>query len=106
MSTPIPPRTPPRFLPTLTEVVQLSAAAPAAASPAINADDLIDRVMLRLDGPLQAALQSAIGAVVIDKLREMEPRIRDEVDRAVRHAVEEAIAAEIGTPQTSQGLSG
>jgi hypothetical protein len=100
MSTPIPPRTPPRFLPTLTEVVQLPAAAPAVTKPAVDADDLIDRIMLRLDGPLQAALQAAVGTVVIDKLREMEPRIRDEVDRAVRHAVEEAIAAEFDAQQT------
>lgn len=106
MSTPILPRSPPRFLPTLTEVVQLPVATLAAAKPAIDPDDLIDRIMLRLDGPLQAALQAAIGTVVIDKLREIEPRIRDEVDRAVRQVVEEAIAAEFDAPQTPSMLSG
>ena len=66
------------------------------------ADDLVDRIMLRLDGPLQAALQAAIGSLMIDKLREMEPRVRDEVDRAVRQSVEEAIAQEIATPRSQQ----
>jgi DNA helicase TIP49 (TBP-interacting protein) len=95
MSSPIHPKNLPRFLPTLTEVVHLPDAKVPPSAPTVNSDDLVDRIMLRLDGPLQAALQAAIGSLVIDKLREMEPRVRDEVDRAVRLCVEEAIAQEI-----------
>jgi DNA helicase TIP49 (TBP-interacting protein) len=108
MSSPVPPRMPPRFLPTLTEVVRLPVAPVAAAVPTLDADDMIDRIMLRLDGPLQAALQSAIASLVVEKLREMEPRIRDEVDRAVRATVEEAIvqeiAAHMAAPQRVRSL--
>ena len=95
MNFPTVPKNLPRFLPTLTEVVHLPGAKTPLAVNTVNADDLVDRIMLRLDGPLQAALQAAIGKLVIDKLREMEPRVRDEVDRAVRLCVEEAIAQEI-----------
>ena len=101
MTPPAIPKNLPRFLPTLTEVVQVRASPPAANAPTVNVDDLIDRIMLRLDGPLQGALQAAIGTLVIDKLREMEPRIRDEVDRAVRLTVEEAIAQEIAVSSTA-----
>lgn len=100
MSTPGAPKNLPRLLPTLTEVVHVPDAKPPEAQPNLGADDLIDRIMLRLDGPLQAALQAAIGSLLIDKLREMEPRVRDEVDRAVRLTVEEAIAQEISTPRS------
>ena len=102
MSTPGAPKNLPRFLPTLTEVVHLPSAKAPEPAPAFNTDDLVDRIMLRLDGPLQAALQAAIGSLMIDKLREMEPRVRDEVDRAVRQSVEEAIAQEIATPRSQQ----
>ncbi len=101
MTAPAIPKNLPRFLPTLTEVVQVRASTHAASAPDVDVDELIDRIMLRLDGPLQGALQAALGSLVIDKLREMEPRIRDEVDRAVRLTVEEAIAQEIAAASTA-----
>lgn len=106
MTTALPPKNLPRFLPTLTEVVHLPVAAAVAGESTVSADDLIDRIMLRLDGPLQGALQAVLGTLVVEKLREMEPRIRDEVDRAVRIAVEEAIAQELDLPKTPQSPAG
>lgn len=109
MTIPAPPKNLPRFLPTLTEVVQLPVvAAPAppsipvpvpvpVAQPAVDQEALVQRIMVRLEGPLQATLQAAITALLIDKLREMEPRIRDEVDRAVRQSVQVALEGEVAT---------
>ncbi len=103
---PAAPKNLPRFLPTLTEVVHIPVATPVAGEAAISADDIIDRVMLRLDGPLQGALQAVLGTLVVEKMRELEPRIRDEVDRVVRLAVEDAIAQEFDLPQTPQSPAG
>lgn len=106
MTIPMPPKNLPRFLPTLTEVVQLQVVAAtvppqrisvAVAQPAIDLEALTERIMIRLEGPLQAALQAAIGSLLVDKLRELEPRVRDEVDRAVRLSVQEALLGEIAT---------
>lgn len=111
MTIPAPPKNLPRFLPTLTEVVQLpvvTAPAPTSipvpvpvpvpvAQPAVDQEALVQRIMVRLEVPLQATLQAAITALLIDKLREMEPRIRDEVDRAVRQSVQVALEGEVAT---------
>ncbi len=104
MSIPTPPKNLPRFVPTLTEVVQLPVApappAPPVAQPVVDVEALVGRIMVRLEGPLQAALQAAIATMLIEKLREMEPRVRDEVDRAVRLSVQAAIAQETGNRNT------
>jgi hypothetical protein len=107
MTIPTPPKNLPRFLPTLTEVVQLPVVAAPAPQPippptpvpkeppAVDQEALVERIMVRLEGPLQATLQAAIAALLVDKLRELEPRVRDEVDRAVRLSVQEALLGEI-----------
>lgn len=105
-----------RFLPTLTEVVELPVApgrpqqaidmvepAPTAApqhqpAPALDPDALIDRLMLRLDGPLQADLRNSLATLVLEHFRQLEPLLQDEIERSVRLAVEEALAAEMESP--------
>jgi hypothetical protein len=96
-----PPRTAPRFVPTLTEVVQISvppvvpvlATPPAALSG--NPDDMVDRLMHRLDGPLQTAIGNILSSLAVDHFKKLEPLLRDEIDRAVRRAVDDALAAEL-----------
>lgn len=101
-----------RFLPTLTEVVELPAVPatpqhaidmvePASAmaqlpqpAPPLDTDALIDRLMLRLDGPLQADLRNTLTTLVLEHFRQLEPLLQDEIERSVRLAVEEALAAE------------
>ena len=109
-----------RFLPTLTEVVELPAtpAKPQPAidmvepipipiplsaqlqqpAPALDADALIDRLMLRLDGPLQADLRNTLTTLVLEHFRQLEPLLQDEIERSVRLAVEEAMSAEMESP--------
>ena len=107
-------RPPHRFLPTLTEVVELEnlPSAPANETPSaepssqrpplrdatalsLDSDALIERLMLRLDGPLQADLRNALSALMLTHFQKLAPLLQDEIERSVRLAVEEALTAEM-----------
>ncbi|HRO82347.1 MAG TPA: hypothetical protein PLR92_12995 [Alicycliphilus denitrificans] len=123
-------KTPPRFVPTLTDVVhvpgdgrqptaaqaapvQPQAQAPApqqAPPPAPSLQDgvaasgglprdfeeyVVHRVMQRVDVALDQRLREAIAQVVQEQTRFLVPRLRDEVESVVRHAVYEAVAQEL-----------
>lgn len=149
-----PPKGPPRFVPTLTDVVlvdalplptsaipsaspvtaasavpasvagvasnpqaasssapMVGAAAPAHARPAASAatvraasasalpagieEYIVHRVMQRVDVVLDQRLREAIATVVQEQTRSMVPRLREEVESVVRHAVYEAVADEL-----------
>lgn len=102
MTTPSAPKNPPRFVPTLTEVVDLASSRATANNPANSSQSrrepeanlLVDRVMARLDGPLQLRLRETIGQLAIEHFRKLEPLLREEIDSVVRRAVEDAIARE------------
>jgi hypothetical protein len=134
-----PPRTPPRFVPTLTEVVQhvpvsASTLAPLA-SPAPYSDDasgqggwpdadpplppvpdfaarasppdilatealedqIIHRVMQRVDLSLERRLQDAVSAMVLAQTQLLVPRLREEIEFVVRQSVSDAVADELAT---------
>lgn len=151
MAAPQPPAgQPPRFVPTLTEVVQIddmaSEAPPAAEPPAVAPPPLptsgwpsvppapvtpaswpavpvvpaphpqpsapaaqsplsvlpegieeyiVHRVMQRVDVVLDQRLREAIATVVQEQTRSLVPRLREEVESVVRHAVYEAVADEL-----------
>ena len=158
MQAPATPRVPPRFVPTLTEVVKESGqtdnessdaatvrltpsvstsaarmpaplpalpAAPAkpfgapsaaagiesAASPHTAAivhtetvrptlskdfeELLVHRVMQRVDISLDIRLRGAIATAVEEQTRSIVPRLREEIEAVVRHAVYEAVADEL-----------
>lgn len=146
----LPPKGPPRFVPTLTDVVQVAAVdapsplpapqpAPALmptpvatsampsvwtsprplaqqavftppaplvealAAPPLSAkalphgfeEDLVHRVMQRVDVVLDQRLREAIATVVQEQTRSMVPRLREEVESVVRQSVYEAVADEL-----------
>lgn len=109
-------RIPPRFVPTLTDVVHVpggeqppvarqavpeppQAEAPASAEagslPRDFEEYLVHRVMQRVDVALDQRLREAIAQVVQEQTRFLVPRLRDEVESVVRHAVYEAVAQEL-----------
>ncbi len=130
-----PPKKPPRFVPTLTDVVHLPEATPFAAhdaeKPPTNAgvpptapvaealqaleparrpdvegglgrslpdgieEYVVHRIMQRVDLVLDQRLREAIALVVQEQTRSMVPRLREEVESVVRHAVYEAVADEL-----------
>ena len=97
-------RLPPRFVPTLTEVVDRAeaASAPAEAPPAapavvdeVLADAIVHRVMQRVDVSLERRLREAVAAVVIEQTQHIGPRLRIEIEAVVRDCVAEALAGEL-----------
>lgn len=108
-------RTPPRYVPTLTEIVT-PAEQPApqwagdamalldeAAEPesfSSMQEQMVHRVMLRVDVLVQQRLLEAIAAVVQQHTKSLEPLLREEIEEVLRQSVSEAIAEElaIGNP--------
>jgi hypothetical protein len=96
----MPARTPPRYVPTLTEVVSTPPdARPAAASP-VSQEQVIQRVMQRIDLMLERRLREAIAATVLEQTRSIAPLLRGEIEAVVRETVAQAFAEELGaTPR-------
>lgn len=92
----MPARTPPRFVPTLTEVVRGGTAASAKAEPGLTQEQLVQRVMQRVDVSLERRLREAIAATVLEQTRALGPILREEIEHVVREAVAQAFAQELG----------
>jgi hypothetical protein len=89
-------RTPPRFVPTLTEVVKPSSEGRAVApSDTATQELIIQRVMTRVDMTLERRLREAIAATVLEQTRSIAPMLRSEIEAVVRETVEEAFAEEL-----------
>ena len=90
------PKTTPRFLPTLTEVVQprsVHAVPPPAKPPvSIDVDALVDRVMLSVAPHIESQLRELVTDVVQEQLRELAPRIQHDLEVVVRAAVVGALS--------------
>lgn len=100
---PATPRTPPRFVPTLTEVVQArqttqSSQAPQAVAVDLSAnleEQIIHRVMQRVDLSLERRLREAVATLVLEQTRSLGPLLREEIEFVVRQSVSEAVAEEL-----------
>ncbi len=82
-------KSPPRFLPTLTEVIQ----PPAELNPLlseVDTDLLLDSVMQTLVPRLQAQLQDSLEQMVQEHLNLLVPRLQQEVEAAIRQAILQA----------------
>lgn len=82
------------------------AAAPVAARPARPMPDgmeeyMVHRVMQRVDVVLDQRLREAIATVVQEQTRSVLPRLREEIESVVRHAVYEAVADELASGASS-----
>jgi hypothetical protein len=90
-------RHPPRYVPTLTEVVKAAPASAAVAAPAagLSQDQLIHRVMQRVDVTLERRLREAIAATVLEQTRAIGPLLREEIEQVVRQTVSQAFAEEL-----------
>ncbi|WP_431131578.1 hypothetical protein [Variovorax paradoxus] len=128
-------RTPPRFVPTLTTVLDLPAepvgtepASPTAApAPSIDPaeavalppaeqrseaeivrleEQLLHRVLQRVDLSLEERLSDTVSAAVQQQLDAMVPRLREEIEAVLRALVIEAMAAELSENTGSVPTSG
>jgi len=113
----------PRFVPTLTEVVRpvaapmpaagpVAAAATAvpAASPAFVApaapmapsadlqEQMVQRVLQRVDLMLDRRLREVVGQLILEHTQSLAPRLREEIEGVVRQAVNQAFSNETAPP--------
>lgn len=89
-------RTPPRYVPTLTEVVASGTRMSEADSRLVTPEELVQRLMRRVDLTLERRLREAVAAVVLERTRELAPVLRSEIEAVVRETVAEAFAQELG----------
>jgi ribosome-binding protein aMBF1 (putative translation factor) len=93
-------RTPPKFVPTLTEVVKSGAAAREDAG--LSQEQLVQRVMQRVDIALERKLREAIASTVLEQTRALGPILREEIELVVRDAVSQAFADEFAAGQKTR----
>ena len=98
----MPGRTPPRYVPTLTEVVKSPPVQTGAGSAALTQEQLIHRVMQRVDLALERRLREAIAAAVLEQTRSLGPLVRDEIESVVRETVAQAFADEAAASQRAR----
>lgn len=87
--------------PLLPESVSVRAAASGASLADGVEEYIVHRVMQRVDVNLDQRLREAIAAVIHEQTRSVLPRLREEIESVVRHAVYEAVADELATPPVS-----
>lgn len=108
-------RIPPRYVPTLTEIVLPAAPEPAtewldmaplddtpdAESFSSMQEQIIHRVMQRVDALVEQRLHQAIAAVVQQHTQALEPQLREEIELVIRQSVSEAVAEELAIGNAS-----
>jgi hypothetical protein len=84
-------------VPTLTEVVQGREAPQAtlAAQAATLQEQIIHRVMQRVDLSLERRLRESVATLVLEQTRSLGPMLREEIESVVRQSVSEAVAQEL-----------
>lgn len=93
-------RTPPRFVPTLTEVVQTGPAPLApAGGPAPSADQIAQRVLQRVDLSLDKRLREEMAKVILEHSEDLAALLRERLEAVVRQLVADAVADEIQARQ-------
>jgi hypothetical protein len=89
---------PPRYVPTLTEVVHPVSAPESAFSAVIAPDEtsvntqelLVQRAMQRIDLVLEQRLHEAVEQLMLEYTNALMPRLREEIERVVRESVTQA----------------
>src|SRR5437867_4926212 len=96
---------PPRFVPTLTEVVLPTPAASAgaiSAAPVAPSGDpeaqMVQRVLQRVDLILERRLRESVGQLILEHTQSLAPRLREEIERVVRQSVSQAFEQEDAQP--------
>ena len=96
-------RNPPNFVPTLTEVVH-GPAAPLGEAPAsaLSEEQLVHRIMQRVELSLERRLREAIATTVLQQTQMLGPLLREEIELVVRESVEQALADELTATRVGQ----
>ena len=85
----------PRFLPTLTEVVQPPGFARTSAAVMPDFEDVVQSVMQRVNLTIERRLleetDALVRTLVTEQLQTLSPGLRQELERVVRQAVSDAM---------------
>ena len=100
---------PPRFVPTLTDVVAPGVPQPQGQFAELARpvpfnqleDQMVHRVMQRVDLVLERRLREAVGQLILAHTQALGPRLREEIELVVRESVIQAVAQEL--PPGSRG---
>lgn len=90
-------RIPPRFVPTLTTVVDLSSRSldlPAGDISGLE-EQLLNRVLQRVDLSLEQCLSEAVSTVVQQQIDAMVPLLRQKIEESLRTLITEALVQEL-----------
>jgi hypothetical protein len=79
----------------LTEVVKTAPANAGAPAASLTQEQLIHRVMQRVDLTLERRLREAIAATVLEQTRAIGPLLREEIEAVVRQTVSQAFSEEL-----------
>lgn len=89
------PRNPPRFIPTLTEVVQPSDLSTALAPPMPDLEEIVQAVMQRVrlatERRVREETETMVRALVIAQTQDFSARLHRELEGLVRKAVADAL---------------
>ena len=94
------PPSPPRFVPTLTDIVQRPVLdtdrplVPFSENGLSEQEQLINRVMQRVNLMLDRRLREALGQVILEQTQNLVPLLRQEIEQVVRESVSQAMAQE------------
>lgn len=89
-------KTPPRYVPTLTEVVH-SGPVPLAPAPGLSQEQLVQRVLQRVELVLDRRVRETIATAILEQTNQLMPLVHERLEVLVRQLVAEAIAEENGT---------
>jgi len=96
-------RNPPSFVPTLTEVVRSPGAVDASAQKGgWSQEQLVHRIMQRVELTLERRLREAIATTVLQQTQMLGPLLREEIELVVRESVEQALADELTATRPEQ----
>lgn len=101
---------PPRFVPTLTEIVQeartddFDADTPGLGAPDMQnlQEQMVHRVMQRVDLTLDRLLRETVGRLVLEHTQALAPSLRDEIEIVVRQAVNLAFEQELASQSSER----
>jgi hypothetical protein len=68
----------------------------------LSQEQLIARVMQRVDLTLERQLREAIASTILEQTRSIAPLLRDQIESAVRQTVSQAFADELAAGQRTQ----
>ncbi len=95
------PRSVPRFLPTLTEVVHAPVSARVAPASPLPPQALADQaviaesVLAQVEAEMEGLFRDAVASVMLEQVDVIAARLREEIEPVLRQAVADMVASEI-----------